>query len=108
MSTLFQIDIECVRDLRPISLKIISQIENEFDDLLEKKQKLNDLIDECDMYDKYLNQTNKQILLDLKQKISNEEDNFKESISKILLQVKSGKSEPTEISNLLLKFQQTA
>ncbi|RNA42113.1 hypothetical protein BpHYR1_033755 [Brachionus plicatilis] len=104
---LFQIDIECDLDLRPISLKIISQIENEFDDLLEKKQKLNDMIDECVMYEKYLNQTNKQILLDLKQKISNEEDNFKESISKILLQVKSGKSEPTEISNQLLKFQQT-
>jgi hypothetical protein len=101
LSEIFGIQLACSRVLKQIDQAVSAQIELEIDNLVEKKQFLNDLIDDTDRNQKFLNIKHNKYLVELKEKILTSEASFKDKLASVLYDVKSGNKDQREIMSIL-------
>ncbi|CAG8730084.1 23818_t:CDS:2, partial [Racocetra persica] len=100
-----KLDIAIDRMIMSLSEETISRVENIFDDLSESKCMLKDLYDDAQsiyghILDEVWNKINKTM-----QNFNLEEAKFRNDLAKCLIEVRSGRSDISEIEILLQKFQ---
>ncbi|CAF0842484.1 unnamed protein product [Brachionus calyciflorus] len=97
-------EVQCSRLMKTISLETIQRIEIIFDNLLKTKQELNDLIEDCEVFKKYLNKKHKDYLLEIKNQVTLIEHKIKENISSVLYDVRAGLKKEDELDKQMEPF----
>ncbi|CAG8722421.1 34411_t:CDS:2 [Gigaspora margarita] len=105
IAKLINLDIKIDRILTNLNEETISRVENIFDELSESKCMLKDLYDDAQTISRHvLDETLSKINLTMKN-FKIEEAKFRSILAKCLIDIRSGRSEVSEIEGLLKKFQ---
>ncbi|RNA42114.1 neoverrucotoxin subunit beta-like [Brachionus plicatilis] len=101
---LFKIEQKFQIVLREISQNLVQQIESELENLVLKKQVINDLIDDCERYGTFLNKIHIEYLKEIRNNIEVNEVGFKEKARNFLNDVRSGDKDESVLWDILNDF----
>lgn len=92
--------------IREVSEDIVSHIENIFEQLNNERRKLNDFLDDIKPWTEYIHHEWVDIIKQKLTKFTEEELELKRKLSNLLVNIRGGKAEESEMKELLADFNQ--